>query len=140
MTPRPTTAPKSLAALAESDLRVSLLRHEVNQGHIATYNEGLWAIDGEYAVLLSADDVLPSGSLTRATALLEANPTVGLVYGFPMRFGESPPERAVTIEGLVRVGRPGLARADVPAGPQLHLQPRGGDADRRAATDRRLPE
>ena len=42
-------------------------RHEVNQGHIATYNEGLleWA-KADYTVLLSADDLLAPGALARA--------------------------------------------------------------------------
>ncbi len=87
------------AALADRNPRVSLLRHEVNKGHIATYNDGLAAIDGDYAVLLSADDLLPSGSLTRATALFEANPSVGLVYGYPMRFRDLPPAAPLRTKG-----------------------------------------
>jgi glycosyltransferase involved in cell wall biosynthesis len=45
--------------LAAADSRVEFRRHEVNKGHIATYNEGLlgWA-SAEYCLLLSADDVL----------------------------------------------------------------------------------
>ncbi|MEH2540877.1 MULTISPECIES: glycosyltransferase family 2 protein [unclassified Bradyrhizobium] len=68
--------------LAEADPRVSVIVHTQNRGHIATYNEGLldWA-DAEYSVLLSADDVLTPGSLTRAVAVLDANPSVGMVYG-----------------------------------------------------------
>jgi hypothetical protein len=68
--------------LAEEDPRVEVRVHEVNRGHIATYNEGLlqWA-DGDYSLLISADDLLTPGSLGRATAVLEANPNVGFVYG-----------------------------------------------------------
>lgn len=68
--------------LAETDRRVSVIAHPQNRGHIATYNEGLldWA-DADYSVLLSADDVLTPGSLARATAVLDANPSVGMVYG-----------------------------------------------------------
>lgn len=68
--------------LAEADERVEVRVHEVNRGHIATYNEGLleWA-DGDYSVLISADDMLTPGSLVRSTAVLEANPGVGFVYG-----------------------------------------------------------
>ena len=33
--------PAVAAALAASDPRVEVRRHEVNKGHIATYNEGL---------------------------------------------------------------------------------------------------
>jgi glycosyltransferase involved in cell wall biosynthesis len=68
--------------LAAEDPRVEARVHEVNKGHIATYNEGLleWA-DGDYSVLISADDMLTPGALARATAVMEANPAVGFVYG-----------------------------------------------------------
>jgi glycosyltransferase involved in cell wall biosynthesis len=68
--------------LAAGDPRVEARVHAENKGHIATYNEGLldWA-EGEYTVLLSADDLLTPGALARATAVLEANPAVGFVYG-----------------------------------------------------------
>ncbi|HEY2588221.1 MAG TPA: glycosyltransferase [Tepidisphaeraceae bacterium] len=70
------------AGLAAQDSRVEFRRHEVNRGHIATYNEGLlqWAI-GEYLVLLSADDMLTTGALPRAAEVLDAYPQVGMVYG-----------------------------------------------------------
>ncbi|MBW4716987.1 glycosyltransferase family 2 protein [Saccharothrix obliqua] len=73
--------PEVMAELTE-DPRVEGRRHEVNQGHIATYNEGLleWA-KADYTVLLSADDLLAPGSLARAAEVFEANPNVGMVYG-----------------------------------------------------------
>jgi glycosyltransferase involved in cell wall biosynthesis len=68
--------------LAEGDDRIEVRRHRVNHGHIATYNEGLleWA-EGDYSVLISADDLLTPGSLARATSVLEGNANVGFVYG-----------------------------------------------------------
>jgi glycosyl transferase family 2 len=68
--------------LAAEHERVEARVHELNRGHIATYNEGLleWA-DGDYSVLISADDLLAPGALRRATAVMEANPRVGFVYG-----------------------------------------------------------
>jgi glycosyltransferase involved in cell wall biosynthesis len=77
--------------LAEADDRVQVLVHEVNQGHIATYNEGLAKARGEYVVLLSADDLLAPRGLANSTALLQANPDVGLVYGFTRAFSDEPP-------------------------------------------------
>ncbi|MDU0294109.1 glycosyltransferase [Saccharothrix longispora] len=73
--------PEVVAELTR-DPRVEGRRHEVNKGHIATYNEGLleWA-KADYTVLLSADDLLAPGSLARAAAVFEANPNVGMVYG-----------------------------------------------------------
>jgi glycosyltransferase involved in cell wall biosynthesis len=79
-------------ALAAEDDRVEVRVHAQNKGHIATYNEGLleWA-DGEYSVLISADDKLTPGSLARATAVLERNPSVGFVYGHAMWWRDSEP-------------------------------------------------
>jgi glycosyltransferase involved in cell wall biosynthesis len=77
--------------LAAADPRVRAIAHAINQGHIATYNEGLSAVDGEYVVLLSADDLLAPGSLARSVALLEAHPEVGMVYGYSPWFNETPP-------------------------------------------------
>jgi GT2 family glycosyltransferase len=67
---------------AQRDPRVEVRHHDTNLGNIATYNEGLaWAADGDYTVLLSADDMLTPGSLARAAQLLDAHPDVGFVYG-----------------------------------------------------------
>jgi hypothetical protein len=70
--------------LAESDDRVSVVRHKRNIGHIRTFNEGLAAATGDYIVLISADDMLTRGSLARATAVMETRPDVGAVYGNPV--------------------------------------------------------
>jgi glycosyltransferase involved in cell wall biosynthesis len=77
--------------LAAADERVRAIVHERNRGHIATYNEGLEQARGDYVVLLSADDALTPGALARAAALFEAEPSVGLVYGFPVVFDDEPP-------------------------------------------------
>jgi len=74
------------AELAAGDRRVCVERHRTNKGHIATYNEGLARVSGRYTVLISADDLLAPGSLERATALMEAHPSVGFVYGGNVRF------------------------------------------------------
>jgi glycosyltransferase involved in cell wall biosynthesis len=73
--------------LAAEDPRVNVIVHPANRGNLATYNEGLleWA-DGDYTILLSADDRLTPGALSRAAALLDARPSVGFVYGHPLRF------------------------------------------------------
>lgn len=88
--------------LAKTDERVQVLVHERNRGHIATYNEGLldWA-DGDYCVLLSADDRLVPGALPRAAALLDAHPEVGFCYGHPLRFedGRDLPEARTRSRG-----------------------------------------
>ena len=75
------------ARLAAEDHRVEVRQHRENRGHIATYNEGLleWA-EGRYSILLSADDLLTPGSVARATAVLDAKPDVGFVYGHALRW------------------------------------------------------
>ncbi len=89
-------------AIAAGDARVEVAAHPVNRGHIATYNEGVldWA-DGDYTVLLSADDRLAPGALGRAMELLNAHPSVGFAYGHPVRFadGTSPPAARTTVRG-----------------------------------------
>jgi hypothetical protein len=77
--------------LADSDSRVHAIVHRVNQGHIATYNEGLATATGEFLVLLSADDLLVRGSLQRAVTLMTSYPSVGLVYGHPRTFADVVP-------------------------------------------------
>jgi glycosyltransferase involved in cell wall biosynthesis len=68
--------------LAGNDPRVEFRRHEQNQGHIATYNEGLlgWA-KADYSLLLSADDAMVPGAFLRAQKLFDTSSDVGLVYG-----------------------------------------------------------
>lgn len=77
--------------IAAKDRRVRAIYHERNLGHIATYNEGIFQVEGDYVVLLSADDLLAPGSLARATTLMESNPGVGLVYGPVVEFEDVPP-------------------------------------------------
>ncbi|MEO6702930.1 MAG: glycosyltransferase [Jatrophihabitantaceae bacterium] len=78
-------------ALAAQHPQVRSSRHQRNRGHIATYNEGLPDMQGEFLVLLSADDLLAPGSLSRATALMRAFPSVGMVYGNPVTFLDQAP-------------------------------------------------
>jgi glycosyltransferase involved in cell wall biosynthesis len=87
-------------ALAAADRRVRVVVHTHNVGHIATFNEGIASAEGEYLVLLSADDLLAPGSLARATALLDAHPSVGFVYGNVVMFeGEEAPAGRETVDG-----------------------------------------
>ena len=78
--------------IAGRDSRVEFRRHGSNQGHIATYNEGLleWAA-GDGCLLISADDVLAPGALARAARALTDNPDVGLCYGREIVFCDEVP-------------------------------------------------
>jgi GT2 family glycosyltransferase len=69
---------KQLAAL---DRRVEFRRHTANQGHISTYNEGIdWAC-ADLFLLLSADDYLAPGALSRASKLFATDPDISFVFG-----------------------------------------------------------
>lgn len=78
-------------AIARRHTAVRAIVHDINRGHISTYNEGLAQATGEFVVLLSADDLLAEGSLGRATRLMNAHPEVGLVYGLAPSFTRVPP-------------------------------------------------
>jgi glycosyltransferase involved in cell wall biosynthesis len=80
--------------LAAADPRVEYRRHAVNRGHIATYNEALAMLTGDFCVLLSADDMLTPGALRRATRVMEAHPEVGITYGPDITFRHAPPTDA----------------------------------------------
>ena len=82
----PDNTPEVAAELQRQDSRIEYRRHETNEGHIATYNEGLEWANGDYVMLLSADDLLTPGALARATRLMDAHPEVGLVYGRDITF------------------------------------------------------
>jgi hypothetical protein len=72
--------------LPRLDPRIRVTRNEKNLGLIGTANKGLAQAEGDYVVLLSADDAHADGWLDRAVALLEARPTALLAYGPTRRF------------------------------------------------------
>jgi glycosyltransferase involved in cell wall biosynthesis len=100
-----------VSRVAAQDSRIRAIYHDTNRGHIATYNEGLAQARGDYAVLLSADDLLTPGCLYRATALMEAHPSVGLTYGFSLdlRDGELPPARTIAGSWIIWPGHKWIA-------------------------------
>jgi hypothetical protein len=69
--------------------RVRVVHNEKNLGLIGTANKGLAMVTGTYALLISADDALAPGALSRAAALMEAHPDVGLTYG-PVVYSTGP--------------------------------------------------
>ena len=77
--------------LAEADSRVRCIFRTSNQGMVANANEGMSYADGEYVVLLAADDLLTPGSLRRSTALLDSRPDVAFAYGNAWHFSGKPP-------------------------------------------------
>jgi len=90
----PDHTPEVAAELAARDKRVECRRHSVNLGLTATLNGGLEWTTGDYTLVISADDLLTPGSLSRAVRLMDAHPEVGFVYGRAIMFkpGESRPQ------------------------------------------------
>jgi glycosyltransferase involved in cell wall biosynthesis len=76
------------ASLAERYPNVRFVRHEHNEGIIASFNRCRDEVRGDYALLLCADDLLAPGSLARAVAQLDAHPHVGLLYGTAVDFSD----------------------------------------------------
>ncbi len=81
--------------LARGDDRIRVIAHEVNRGHIQTYNDGLAAVDTDFFALVSADDLVAPRALDRAAALMDRNPSVGMVFGEVRQFEDEPPLDAV---------------------------------------------
>jgi glycosyltransferase involved in cell wall biosynthesis len=78
---------------ADTDPRVTVLRHQRNAGPVVSFNDGYARATGEFIVRLDADDLLTPGSLARSVALFDAFPSVGLVYGRPRHFTSKSPPR-----------------------------------------------
>ena len=89
--------------LAAADNRIEVVVHARNQGHIATYNEGLEWVEQDYMLLLSADDLLAQGALARAVELMESQPMIAFVFGRPVRF-RTDEELALARRGAVQQG------------------------------------
>ena len=108
--------PAVATRLAENDSRITFRRHAQNRGHIATYNEGLQWASGDYTVVLSADDLLTDGALSRAVTVMDDQPDVGLVYGRSLYFvsnDELPIARSGvpwSTDGTVPIGSRSVAR------------------------------
>ena len=97
-------------ALAADHPAVRVLAHEINQGPVATFNDGLEFVSGEFLVRLDADDLLTPGSLARSAALARCYPSVGFVYGHPLHFTSEPPAARLRVRSwTVWPGRHWLA-------------------------------
>jgi glycosyltransferase involved in cell wall biosynthesis len=67
--------------LVRSDSRVDYRRHTSNEGLIATANEGIAWARADYMLLLSADDYLLPGALSRSVELMDDYPSVAFTFG-----------------------------------------------------------
>jgi glycosyltransferase involved in cell wall biosynthesis len=93
----PDETPEVASALASRDPRVTYRRHDVNHGHISTFNEGLEWCRAEGMLLLSADDYLLPGALARAMRLMDANPAMTLCFGDALEMREDDTMRTIAV-------------------------------------------
>jgi len=77
-----------------ADPRLKVLVHSVNQGHVATINEGLAAARGEFIARIDPDDRYRPYFLAVTLDKFRSFPDVGLVYGDAAVIDESGVERA----------------------------------------------
>ena len=100
----PDDTPQVARALVAEDARVTYRRHAANQGHIATYNEGIEWCAADYMLLLSADDYLLPGAFARAFELLDAHPAIGLCFGEAIEADEQGTQRRMSVAANFRGG------------------------------------
>lgn len=97
----PDNTPEVAGALAAEDPRVTYVRHAVNKGHIATYNEGIEWAAADYFLLLSADDVLLPGAFERAIRFLDTHPQAGFLFSDAMELApDGSKHRSNPVPGL----------------------------------------
>jgi glycosyltransferase involved in cell wall biosynthesis len=101
----PDDTPAVARQLCADDSRVTYRRHAVNQGHIATYNEGIAWTSSEYYLLLSADDMLTPGALSRAVSELDRHPQAVLCHGHAEVLFETQKAADVLMQVQVRTTR-----------------------------------
>lgn len=63
------------------DARLTYIRHTHNQGHVATFNEGLLRARGKFVARIDSDDRHRPYFLERVLPIFEKHLNVGLVYG-----------------------------------------------------------
>lgn len=64
-----------------NDPRLHYIRHSHNQGHVATFNQGLLQARGVYIARIDSDDRHRPYFLDRVLPIFEKHQNVGLVYG-----------------------------------------------------------
>ncbi len=65
-----------------SDPRIRYVRHETNRGAAFARNTGIAEARGEYIAFLDDDDECAPNRLADQVAVLDANPDIGMVYGW----------------------------------------------------------
>jgi glycosyltransferase involved in cell wall biosynthesis len=69
--------------------------HQSNQGLAAARNRAIAAASAKYILPLDSDNKLHRNYLTRAVEILDVHPSLDVVYGNPILFGEESGVRRV---------------------------------------------
>jgi glycosyltransferase involved in cell wall biosynthesis len=90
-------------ARPDLDIPVKTVFHDRNLGLLATVNEALALVKGEYFIFLAGDDVALPDRLSRTLAAFTANPEVRMVWGEYVRIDEK--GRRLGVSASPEVGR-----------------------------------
>jgi glycosyltransferase involved in cell wall biosynthesis len=94
--------------LAAKDSRIEVRARPQNLGFQASVNEGIDWATSEYFMVVCADDLLPTGALSRAIEIMEKHPEVSFAYGkyAQYRQGDDYPtiQRSTNAEWRIRTG------------------------------------
>lgn len=83
------TEESTLFVLASIDYPCTHVIHQENGGLAAARNFGVRMSSGGLLFFLDSDNRVRKGYFEKALSVFDANPTVGVVYGRPVFFGES---------------------------------------------------
>jgi GT2 family glycosyltransferase len=72
--------------LAARDPRITVIARPVNLGPQASYNEAIDWAEGDYFMILCADDLLPPGALHRGIGIMEVDMSISFAFGRDVAF------------------------------------------------------
>ncbi len=81
-------SPQILAAYAERDPRIRLVRNAANMGLARSLNRGLGLARGNYIARMDADDISMPDRLAQQLAFMESHPPVGVCGAWVQKIGQ----------------------------------------------------
>jgi glycosyltransferase involved in cell wall biosynthesis len=82
------TDPTTLELLSELSIDKYKVLHQPNKGPASARNEGVRASKGEFLLFLDSDNRIKGDYVSKGVAIFEVDPTIGVVYGNPLFFGD----------------------------------------------------
>lgn len=109
--------------LADEDPRIRIHTQSANINYLKNFNAGLDLATGKYAQVLSADDMLTPGSVTRAVTLMENRPDVVFTYGGCPTFNDALPKLRTAVRSWSIYSGTAWTRAMYRSGTNIIRQP-----------------